>query len=636
MTNLPTAAQLAQTRLKRWHHDTQPLQTLEALRHWIAECGLVLYAPCPQIAAPAPTFIEAVLGAANPAPTLAELEAPRSLMSRLVAEGTAIPLHLLGTQAGTEAPDFLASPATLPFLFTLRGDKLWKQPPAVSGAARVTPLALAAHNLLAQKGRLAASELAVELGNEVTEAAVLRALTDLWSHLRVLPLPQIDGAPTLWELTTARFTKQIKDGANAGQPRALSALVSLYLTQAVLPTEEEAEIFLSPVAARSRVREVIHALIAARQLETVAVEGKTTLHVAGALPEFEPAAEPVVEVAEPIAIEARDEQAPRRPRIGKFVPRQEFAKKPDRREGDRFAARPPRKEFERRPFSRDRKPDFTKPWEEERRRPGGEHAEDRPFRKPRAFDSKERSTEQRDSGGSRPAFSRAKPRFDKRDSRGGEGFRGDFKARPPKRFSAEGKPEDRTEQRGERKPFRAERRPFSGSDDRPKRFARKDSAKGPRPDPTRDAINPRHEWGTQTKPKRFGDKRSEQGDFDGTRPAFTSRKPRFDSSRDGSRPFREDRKPFRDADGKPKRFAKKDSSERPRQKKEFSSAKPFGKKPFGKSAGRPGKPAASGARDSRGRAGQGAGRKPAGKSGAFGKFMGGKKKFSGKRGKKSE
>ena len=97
---------------------------------------------------------------------------------------------------------------------------------------------------LSRRGPLSAYDLSTEVGKEVTEAAVLRALGELWTHLRVLPLAQPDGAATLWELTSARFTKQIKAGANAGQPSALSALISLYLGQAVVASEDEIESFL--------------------------------------------------------------------------------------------------------------------------------------------------------------------------------------------------------------------------------------------------------------------------------------------------------------------------------------------------------------------------------------------------------
>src|ERR1019366_10048096 len=176
--------------------------------------------------------------------------------------------------------------AVFSYVFTLRGDKAWKQPPTTSGALKVSNLGLAIHEALSQRGPLSAYELTTEVGKEVTEAAVLRALIELWTHLRVLPLAQPDGRPTLWELSSARFTKQIKAGANAGQPTALSALISLYLGQAVVATEDEIETFLSPLAPRSRVRDVIHALLSARQLETLVIDGRTLLHVGGELPAF--------------------------------------------------------------------------------------------------------------------------------------------------------------------------------------------------------------------------------------------------------------------------------------------------------------------------------------------------------------
>ena len=595
----PSAAQLAATRLVHWHHNAQPLLTLETLRDWLSTSGLALYAPRPQLTVPAPSFVETVLGAANAAPGLAETSEARNLLARLINEGTAIPLNLLGSTTGTETPDFLVSPTTFSFIFTLRGDKAWKQPPATSGALKVSPLALATYDLIAQKGRLSASELAAELGKEVTETAVLRALTELWQHLRVIPVPQSDGAPTLWELMSTRFTKQIKAGANAGQPTALSALISLYLGQAVLPTEEEVEIFLSPLAARSRIREVIHALVAARQLETIVVEGKTLLHVAGELPTFEPVPEPVLDTTEAVVV-AAEEEVPQRPRISKFAQ----GERP-RRPEDKFASRSPRKDFGPRPFLREGKPDYTKPWEEEKKRrfsrpeasrdSEGEQAGERPFR-PRPFDRAGKQPERRDFGGTRPAFPRG-------------GRRNHPESRPRRRFQAESsetdarprrdfqKPAPFTKQSGER-PFarRAEDKPFAKREGRP--F-----------------------------PKREGDK------------SFTKRGQGTPfAGREGGRPFirREDGKPFaRTTDRKP--FAE-DTARGPKsfegkksfgpkkfgpKKKEFSTAKPYGKKPFkaaGKSEGRP-RRAESG--------------KPSGKPGPFNKFMGSKKPF-GKRRQKPE
>jgi hypothetical protein len=336
---IPTAAQLAETRQRQWHQQGEALLTMENLRSWINTAGLVLFVPRPQIVAPAPSLVEAVLGAPVATPTIEQTTEARSLLARLVAEGLAVPLNLLGAGAGTvhagapgDTPDFVASTAVFSYVFTLRGDKAWKQPPTTSGAFKVSPLALATHEALSRRGPLSAYDLTTEVGKEVTEAAILRALGELWTHLRVLPLARPDGAATLWELSSARFTKQIKAGANAGQPSALSALISLYLGQAVVASEDEIESFLSPLAARSRIRDVIHALLSARQLETVAVEGRTMLHVAGSLPAFlapelatvEGEAAEVVEgesAVEADAATGAEGAVEDTPRITKFIPK---------------------------------------------------------------------------------------------------------------------------------------------------------------------------------------------------------------------------------------------------------------------------------------------------------------------------
>jgi len=292
----PSADQLAAARFALWRQniaegDDTPaiaLLTIESARQFVASFGLVLFAPRPQhIASPAPTFVEATLGASNSAPTLAESAVARTLLGRLIAEGSAVPLNLLGVPSTMpDAPDFIASAATFSYVFTLRGDKAWKQPPATSGASKVSPLALNTYNLLLDRGPTSAYDLVTQLGKEVTEPAVLRSLNELWQHLRVLPVPQTEGGVTLWETVANRFTKQLKSGANAGQPTALSALISLYLSQSLLATETEIETFLSPLAPRSRVRDVLHALTGARQIETVAIDGKTHLHIHGELPSF--------------------------------------------------------------------------------------------------------------------------------------------------------------------------------------------------------------------------------------------------------------------------------------------------------------------------------------------------------------
>ena len=542
-TAIPNAAQLAETRLKQWHQQGEALLTMENLRGWINATGLVLFAPRPQIASPAPSLVEAVLGTSNASPTIEQTLEARSLLARLVADGLAVPLNLLGFGVGTvhagapgDTPDFVASTAVFSYIFTLRGDKGWKQAPATAGAMKVSQLALVTHEALTRRGALSAYDLTTEVGKEVTEAAVLRALGELWTHLRVLPLTQPDGAATLWELTSARFTKQIKAGANAGQPSALSALISLYLGQAVVASEDEIESFLSPLASRSRIRDVIHALLSARELDTVAVEGRTMLHVAGALPAFltpavadaaspDPVGEIAVEANAAVKVQDADGSvAPER--ITKFVtkPRKigtgylakakpsKFGAKPfadAKQRGSGFGSKPsfrdragsgPAPDRERRPFKKASTGGFDKPWDEEKTRrlaaaskPSevGEDAgsvaggvDSTPPRAPRVYKPR---TEGGDRGkfGGKPEF-RGKPSFGDKPAFGGKPRFGE--GRPPRRDFAPRSEGEGGEARAPRKTFskpgtfgrkREGFAPRSSGDERPAR--REFASRGDRP-----------------------------------------------------------------------------------------------------------------------------------------------------------
>jgi 23S rRNA pseudouridine2605 synthase len=382
-------AQLDTVRATTWRQAGEPILTLEAARDWINEHGLVLFAPrTAQLPTPAPSLVEATLGAANPAPSMADTDVARGLVSRLVGEGLALPLNLLGVPG--DSPDFVVSSQVFSYVFTMRGDKSWKLPPSTSGAVKVSPLGLRVFEVLTERGPMSAAELAQELGREVTETAILRSLTELWSQLRVLPLLQQGEGVTLWELTSRRFTKSIKAGANAGQPTALSALVSLYLSQVMVATEEEIATFLSPLTARSRVREVLHALMGARQLETVVLEGKTLLHIPGTMLGFSMAAaeEAPVEGDVPAVIErpkkigtgriksfssesktASEFRGKPAARTSKFARPGAGPVKPSARFGPRLDGKSDR---DRRPFKKDgrgpsEKKSFAKPWNEDRK-----------------------------------------------------------------------------------------------------------------------------------------------------------------------------------------------------------------------------------------------------------------------------
>ncbi|HMH14481.1 MAG TPA: hypothetical protein VK578_15380 [Edaphobacter sp.] len=533
MSNLssPSADQLAAARLAHWHHNAEPILTINMLRDWLNAFGLVLYVPrAPQLPMPAPSFVEAILGTPNTAPTLAETEEPRSLLVRLIADGGAIPLNLLGspTGTGTETPDFIVSPLAFPYIFTLRGDKAWKQPPATSGASKVSPLALATFNLLAERITMSAYDLATQLGKEVTETAVLRALTELWQHLRVIPIPQLDGQPTLWELTTTRFTKQIKAGANAGQPTALSALISLYLGQAIVASEDDIETFLSPIAARSRIRDVVHALISARQLETIAVEGKTVVHVNGELPAFLAASVVTNETSEAVEVLTTDGSAEEeKPRISKFVPK-------PRKTGTGFVTKPfGASDRERRPFKRAAASDYAKPWDEEKR--------DKAVRRPKSYYAGQSETPAPGEASSERETPR-KPRFDREGQRPSFGSKPSFGSRP--RLGGDRPTFRRDSNFGDSRPPRREftPRPDSGSDDsrpprktfsKPGTFDRKrEGFAGKSFSRDSDSRPPRRDFGDSRPPRREYAARPDSGGGDSRPPRRTfGDKPSFSGPR---------------------------------------------------------------------------------------------------------
>jgi hypothetical protein len=165
------ALQLAAARASAWHQSGDALLTFDATKDWITERGLLLFAPrAQQLPAPAPSLVEATLGAANAAPTLVETETARGLVARLTGEGLALPLNLMGVPS--DSPDFVVSAQVFSYIFTLRGDKAWKLPPSTSGAVSVSPLGLHIFEVLTTSGPMTAQELASELGREVTGDSV--------------------------------------------------------------------------------------------------------------------------------------------------------------------------------------------------------------------------------------------------------------------------------------------------------------------------------------------------------------------------------------------------------------------------------------------------------------------------------
>jgi hypothetical protein len=258
--------------------------TLEDARTWIEETGFCLFLPKRQFSSSvAPSFVEAVAGKRDATPAQEHVALAEELLVRLETDGVAVRLNLLGLPG--EAPDFVVASWVLPYVYALRGDRDWRRSPQLTGSRQVSQLAVQAYKLL-EAGETTIPKLTHALGREVTEGAVLRAITELWQQLRIIPVISAPGETAQWQLLRLRFQKAIAEGASTSQVTAISVLASIYLQAVIAASMEEVEIFLAPLTARSKVREVLRGLVATRQVHTLSMGHAPHFYVAGTLPEF--------------------------------------------------------------------------------------------------------------------------------------------------------------------------------------------------------------------------------------------------------------------------------------------------------------------------------------------------------------
>jgi hypothetical protein len=279
-----TSEQMEASRAERMRQNGRGTLTLEDARTWIEETGLCLFLPRRQYSSSiAPSFVEAVIGQRNATPDPKHIAASEELLIRLETDGVVVRLNLLG-QPG-EQPDFVVASWVLPYVYALRGDRDWRRSPQLTGSRQVSPLAVQTYKLL-EVGDATLTNLTHELGREVTEAAVFRAITELWQQLRIIPVILSPGQPAEWQLLRTRFQKAIAEGASTSQVTAISVLASIYLQAVIAASMEDVEFFLAPLTARSKVREVLRGLVATRQVHTITMGHAPHFYVAGTLPEF--------------------------------------------------------------------------------------------------------------------------------------------------------------------------------------------------------------------------------------------------------------------------------------------------------------------------------------------------------------
>jgi hypothetical protein len=278
-----TELELQQQRSHLWRTDGSPVRTLDDARGFLNNVGFCLMYPERSLPL-VPTLIGAYAGSADGLPdekhAFADARAPQvaELMVRLLRERAAY-------EANFSAGNNLIMDASLfPFLYALVSDRNPKAPPRPkSQGLAISPLAITAFEAIQKSGPMSKGRLREAIGREMSNAALDRALNELWSVLKITRVDYRESEGAFWDVLYRWAPEPVKEGVNISAPEAISALVSKYLESVVAASEEDVEVLFSHFTSRARVRDAVKALLATRELGFLAVGAKTLIRLAPVL-----------------------------------------------------------------------------------------------------------------------------------------------------------------------------------------------------------------------------------------------------------------------------------------------------------------------------------------------------------------
>jgi len=276
-----TEQELEQQRREKWRVNSaeNAIRTLEDAAQFIASVGFCLMYPVrPPVLAP--TFMGAFAGSDRDLPARQHaFRDPRaaeatSLMVRLLRQRSAFETNLLGETS------LLLSAEIYPYFYALIGDRNPKQELTKSPRGnQISPLTQEVFAAVQEHGPLSKPKLAERLGGSLSGAALERALNELWSRLRITRVDYQPGEGAFWDVLYRWAPEAVSQGTQLSLAEALSALLSKYLDCVVAAEPEHIEDFFQPMASRSRVREAVNALLAAREFDYFQVGRKTLLRI---------------------------------------------------------------------------------------------------------------------------------------------------------------------------------------------------------------------------------------------------------------------------------------------------------------------------------------------------------------------
>ncbi len=201
-------------------------------------------------------------------------------------EATEVMVRLLRNHDAYEANQFeennafLVAASIFPYFYALVGERNPRQAPKPKPRSEYSQLACDAFELISRAGPISKQKMREDLGGSISFVALDRALGELWAKLRITRVDYKPEEGAFWDVLYRWAPEAVREGMSLSVGEALSALLSKYLDCVVAADLSEVESFFGNFVPRSRVREAVNALQAARELDFIRVGNRSLLQIA--------------------------------------------------------------------------------------------------------------------------------------------------------------------------------------------------------------------------------------------------------------------------------------------------------------------------------------------------------------------
>jgi hypothetical protein len=275
-----TDLELDQLRREKWRLNGKALHTVDEARRFVESIGFCLMYPM-RPALLAPTFIGAWTGSGKNLPTQ-----QHAFADARAREATEVMVRLLRNHDAYEANQFeennafLVAASIFPYFYALVGERNPRQAPKPKPRSEYSQLACDAFELISRAGPISKQQMREDLGGSISFVALDRALGELWAKLRITRVDYKPEEGAFWDVLYRSAPEAVREGMSLSVGEALSALLSKYLDCVVAADLSEVESFFGNFVPRSRVREAVNALQAARELDFIRVGNRSLLQIA--------------------------------------------------------------------------------------------------------------------------------------------------------------------------------------------------------------------------------------------------------------------------------------------------------------------------------------------------------------------